>query len=131
MFLFPDFIDNPCKHCKEKKVSRPRGLCWTCYYTPGVRENYLSASPKLAMCLRDPDSCVLDFYGHADEPEKPTDAKPGSEEKIRILAERAAKGQSLFHKDDSYIKVPTNFVHRVGRFGVLKKVALDRIDDDY
>jgi hypothetical protein len=27
-----------CRHCKIKKSCRPRGLCWTCYYKPGVRE---------------------------------------------------------------------------------------------
>lgn len=26
-----------CRHCGRDKVNRPRGLCWTCYYTPGVR----------------------------------------------------------------------------------------------
>lgn len=35
------------------------------------------------------------------EPQEPTDAPPGSEEKIRVLAERAAAGQSLHHPEDS------------------------------
>ena len=26
-----------CRHCGKSKVNRPRGLCWTCYYTPGLR----------------------------------------------------------------------------------------------
>jgi hypothetical protein len=29
-----------CVHCCKKKVNRPRGLCWGCYYTPGVRDLY-------------------------------------------------------------------------------------------
>lgn len=29
-----------CRHCGERKVNRPRGLCWGCYYTPGVKEKY-------------------------------------------------------------------------------------------
>ena len=29
-----------CLHCKILKVCRPRGLCWSCYYKPGVRELY-------------------------------------------------------------------------------------------
>ncbi len=29
-----------CRHCHRKKVNRPRGLCWRCYYRPGVRERY-------------------------------------------------------------------------------------------
>jgi len=27
-----------CRHCQKSKVNRPRGLCWSCYYRPGVRE---------------------------------------------------------------------------------------------
>ena len=31
-----------CRHCADpkRKVNRPRGLCWYCYYTPGVRKLY-------------------------------------------------------------------------------------------
>ncbi len=29
-----------CRHCRKSSVSRPRGLCWGCYYTPGVRDLY-------------------------------------------------------------------------------------------
>lgn len=39
-----------CRHCKARRISRPRGLCWTCYHVPGVREQYLpgSANPATA-----------------------------------------------------------------------------------
>ena len=33
-----------CRHCKRVQSNRPRGLCWSCYYTPGVREKYPSTS---------------------------------------------------------------------------------------
>ena len=33
-----------CRHCSKSKVNRPRGLCWSCYYTPGVKELYPSTS---------------------------------------------------------------------------------------
>ena len=29
-----------CKHCGVKPPNRRRGLCWTCYFTPGVRDLY-------------------------------------------------------------------------------------------
>lgn len=29
-----------CVHCGVKPRSRPRQLCWACYYTRGVREIY-------------------------------------------------------------------------------------------
>ena len=33
-----------CRHCKVKPVRRPRGLCWACYYSPGIRASYPSAN---------------------------------------------------------------------------------------
>jgi hypothetical protein len=29
-----------CRHCNKHPVNRPRGLCWKCFYTPGVRALY-------------------------------------------------------------------------------------------
>ena len=87
-----------CRHCQKTKSNRPRGLCWTCYYTPGVRELYPSTS-KFAR------RGVGNFSGNAPLPDAPTDATPGSEEKIRILIERARLKQALFHPLDS-IKLP-------------------------
>lgn len=75
-------------------MHRPRGLCFRCYYTPGVRELYPSTS-KYAQrgvgngFLRDPPL-----------PE-PTQAKPGTEQKIAVLVDRAAARQQLFHPDDA------------------------------
>jgi hypothetical protein len=40
------------------------------------------------------------FYGPAKLPDRPTGAPPGSEEKIRIMMERANRGEQLFHPDD-------------------------------
>ena len=37
-------VGEACKHCGKGKVNRPRGLCWVCYYTPGVRYRYQSGS---------------------------------------------------------------------------------------
>ena len=35
-----------CQHCgKVRTGNRPRGLCWTCYYTPTVRDLY-PADPR-------------------------------------------------------------------------------------
>ena len=33
-----------CRHCNRRPSNRPRGLCWTCYYTPGLRDQYPSTS---------------------------------------------------------------------------------------
>lgn len=29
-----------CRHCNRKPVTRPRGLCWYCYYDLNVRDLY-------------------------------------------------------------------------------------------
>lgn len=48
-----------CRHCEKRNANRHRGLCWSCYYKPGVRELYPSTSKyfpgnftldKLATC---------------------------------------------------------------------------------
>jgi hypothetical protein len=39
-----------CAGCGLSKINRPRGLCWHCYYTPGVRARFArgSANPATA-----------------------------------------------------------------------------------
>jgi hypothetical protein len=83
-----------CRHCQEARVSRPRGLCWRCFYTPGLRDIYPLAS-KLGQGGR------ADFYGRAPPPAFPTQALPGTPEKIALLGERARLQQSLWHPDDA------------------------------
>jgi hypothetical protein len=85
-----------CKHCQKVKSNRPRGLCWSCYYTPGVRDLYPSTS-KFAR------RGVADFYGKTRLPE-PTRALPGSPEKVAVLEERASLGQALWHPLDARIE---------------------------
>src|SRR5688572_15172535 len=84
-----------CRHCQKVKSNRPRGLCWSCYYSPGVRDQYPSTS-KFAR------RGVKDFNGRTKLGE-PTSALPGSEEKVRVLMERARLGLSLFHPLDATI----------------------------
>ncbi len=83
-----------CQHCKRKKVNRPRGLCWSCYYTPLVRDLHPSTSKYLG---KNDDGRRPRFR----LPEEPTDARPGSEEKIRIMAARYERGEAIFHPDDA------------------------------
>ena len=82
-----------CRHCQKSKSNRPRGLCWSCYYTAGVREKYPSTS-KFA------HRGVGNFNGNAPLPDAATDTAPGSEAKILVLIERARQKQALFHPLD-------------------------------
>jgi hypothetical protein len=88
-----------CKHCRVGQVNRPRGLCWTCYYTPGVRDLYPSTS-KFAR------HGIEDFYGRGALPHAPTAALPGSPAKVAILEERARMRQELWHPNDASIGCP-------------------------
>jgi hypothetical protein len=82
-----------CKHCSKARVNRPRGLCWSCYYTPGIRDLYPITS-KFAR--RGPGN----FNGLAPLPD-PTTAPPGTPEKLAILQMRAQNHQSLWHPLDA------------------------------
>lgn len=84
-----------CVHCQDpmRKVNRPRGLCWRCDKTPGVRELYATNAKygRKGSAL---------FAGAAPLPDHPTVCVPGSEGKIRVMAARAAQGRSIFHPLD-------------------------------
>jgi hypothetical protein len=83
-----------CRHCQIGPVSRPRGLCWSCYYTPGLRDLYPSTSKYGQRGLGN-------FYAKVPLPALATDAPPGSPEKVLILMQRAQNRQSLWHPEDA------------------------------
>lgn len=88
-----------CRNCGGNGAGRPRGLCWTCYYKPDIRQRFMMLDNERGGKRSE---CPPDFNGTAPDP-TPTAALPGSEEKMRVLEERALRGEALFHPDD-----PTN-----------------------
>ena len=96
-----------CQHCRQAPISRPRRLCWVCYYKPGVRDLYPSTS-KYGR------HGVGNINGNRPLPAFPTDALPGSPEKIAVLAMRAQLKQSLWHPDDATFAGPRIMVPRAG-----------------
>ena len=86
----------PCRHCGGNVACRPRGLCWPCFGDPAVRALYpTSAAPT---SRRGVGNGVM---ASAPPPSEPTDALPGSEAKMAVLAARAARGESLWHPSDA------------------------------
>jgi hypothetical protein len=81
-----------CRHCSHPLVNRPRGLCWRCYYTPGVREHYHNPS---RYARRGVGSV------HTGPPGARTDQPPGTVGKVLVMQVRARLGQDLFHPDDA------------------------------
>ena len=95
-----------CRHCLKSQVNRPRGLCWTCYYAPGVKDQYPSTS-KYAR------RGAGNFNGSTPPPTRPTIAAPGTLDKVEVLAERVCNRQSLFHPADAQYEGdprPINFL---------------------
>ena len=87
----PPSPDSPlCRHCGKEVVTRPRGLGWKCFYTPGVKELYP---------LGDGYYGVSDYMGSRPLPPEPTDIEPG-EAKIAIFQQRASGGYNLWHPLD-------------------------------
>lgn len=82
-----------CRHCNRSRVTRPRGLCWSCYYRPGVRDQYVSRRKGARRG-------VGNVCGGYDLPE-PTRVLPGTPEKLAVLARRAEQGKALFHPQDA------------------------------
>jgi hypothetical protein len=83
-----------CRHCGKAKCNRPRGLCWSCYYAPGVRDHYPSTSKFARRGVGCANNWPLD-------PPEPTTALPGTPEKVAVLEERARRQQSLWHPQDA------------------------------
>jgi hypothetical protein len=82
-----------CCHCRTRKVNRRRGLCWACYYTDGVRDQY----PSTSKYARRGEG---NFAGEGSMPE-PTLALPGTAEKTAVLEMRAKLKQALWHPADA------------------------------
>jgi len=81
----------PCRHCGPD-----RRLCTAYYDDPLIRDN-IRSGPRENGCY---DTDVDDFDGPAELPDTPTDALPGTEGKIAVLAQRAAQWRQLWHPDD-------------------------------
>lgn len=83
-----------CRHCKRGVVSRPRGLCWSCYYTPSIRERYSTSKRNDAAragsgnTTREPQFPYL-IVGERDGDNYPEGTVLG-EEKDRDRGERLA-----------------------------------------
>lgn len=92
-----------CRHCREFGVSRPRGLCWVCYYRPGVRERYGPLGTRGRRGVGNEPSSGRGGNGPQRPGSRlpvPTAARPGSAEKLAVLVARAAAGEVLFHPAD-------------------------------
>lgn len=81
-----------CRNCGTlERPIKQLGLCWLCYGLPAVRSQFQAKTKP------PPDE---DFEGDAPLPTTSTQATPGSVDKVRVLVERAARREQLFHPLD-------------------------------
>lgn len=75
-----------------------------------------NVQPDYELMFDEQDAYVADFADAFDmeefenlgiNPSAPTDAKPGSEDKVLMLAARYAAGMPLWHDEDCYDHAPT------------------------
>lgn len=85
-----------CVHCDRVDVIlfSTRDLCRECYKDQQVRDLYAVENKMAHQANR------VISKGPTKRPQ-PTTAVPGSLEKIKVLAERLARGEALWHPDDA------------------------------
>lgn len=91
-----------CRHCKKTMALHPRRLCWRCYQDLTIRTRYagISAFRGAGLLGRSGNGMTVDGYENPPLPADPTNAVPGSKDKKRIMAERVARGEAIFHPLD-------------------------------
>lgn len=93
-----------CRHCRRPSVNRPRGLCWTCYYEPGVRDLFPVTSKYAPLATRGegdrgPSDEELDALCAAEPlPELPPEPRPPLDGPARRTGLRPRTGYVL-HPD--------------------------------
>lgn len=118
-----------CRECNKNKISRPRLLCKRCHNTPSIRDKYPVDSKYAPTKTRTDikkqeetkaqpknNGLLGDFYGGYQLPEPITEDIPRgkihiggkldgsvfeiSEERLKILQERARRGLAVTHPKD-------------------------------
>jgi hypothetical protein len=119
------FLRGKCRRCKLRRTVYSRGLCSNCYYHSGQREQF-PLDPKVK--AKGANRGLGIGYGAEDEekgkepyspplPPEPTDALPGTEEKIEVMRERARLGFQLHHPRDATIEDVRADLLRMGKVG--------------
>ena len=89
-----------CLHCRASPASRPRGLCYRCYDTLRIRAPYPPIRKKSRRGIKCRRGIAPNYNGLSTLPEGPTEALPGTPEKIAVLSERARQLTGLWHRED-------------------------------
>jgi len=84
----------PCRHCGNTRSIDRRNLCQTCYRTPEIRVQYPVLTGQVSYFDETKHDWPLDL---------PTDAEPGTEEKIRVMERRVEMNLRVTHPLDNAV----------------------------
>lgn len=99
-----------CRHCNRPcPDTRPRGLCWGCYFTPDIADRYPPMNARLRCMGRARENAPLVEAADANLElpaipfnfPKPTAHPPGSVRKVAVMRYRARHRQPLFGPADA------------------------------
>jgi hypothetical protein len=86
-----DTLKLPCLNCKRGQGCYSRGLCRICFRKPGMVEKFQGR--KISRQTGDRFCGII-------LSEEPTEALPGTEEKILVMQGRFERWENLFHPLD-------------------------------
>lgn len=97
-----------CLNCNSNAEQRKRGLCKSCYQRKNVRLKFPAMKlgrPRKHVVEREAIAGAVNSEDFDTEKVLPdddssTDAVPGSEAKMRVMEDRAARGRCVFHPGD-------------------------------
>jgi len=90
-----------CRHCRSREADRPRGLCGRCWFSLGSRGRlrYQPVEGQVGV-----DFHAKSLPGQQTRmgkvPKERTDARAGTEAKLRVMERRVKRGESVFRDDD-------------------------------
>ena len=87
-----------CLLCGKLKPHKSRYLCLACYQNPASKKLKIPTQFRV-----DRDNLELAHRVPASPAKNPTQAKPGSQEKIAVMQERYEKNQHIHHPEDAKI----------------------------
>lgn len=87
-------VPRPCAHCKRVLSIAARGLCSKCHREPAIRDKHepqTDGTGRRGLC---------DAYG-TKLATFPTQELPGTPKKMKVMEQRAERGESVFHPLDA------------------------------
>ncbi len=90
-----------CRHCRAHPAHRPRGLCWTCYYTPEISALYPTTSKYAPKTRRPSDDDIVEWVRARNKWWRPCPFPADDPRYNKVVALREAAGLPARHPGDA------------------------------